>query len=1056
MKAHKDLTKIKDKFELLANNIEDLVWIMNENLEMIYASPSVFSILGYTPDEIFNNSLFDICTPESAMLLKRGIEQRLAGKSGNEKKDWEITLKHKNGKVLWFSTITTPIWDDHEKFQGVLGVSRDITWRKNAEKQNKVIQANLRAQIENTNDYIWSVNRNYEIKIINTNFKKQFLLNYGIELAPGVNIINDLPEPENFVWKERYDRALQGQHFSIVDQLKNSNGIEFIETTFNPIYLDKKIHGVSCFSRDITQQKRVEKDLMLSEKRIKNFVSNIPSVSYQCVVDKNRTIKFASDEIETLTGYPPQEFIDNKIRTYTSVIHPEDKTFVAEEIRRQSDKNDSFSIQYRIVDKWGETKWVQEWGRFNRNHHGKLDTIDGVMVDVTDQKIAQLRLEENEGKFKTLSEASVEMIGFADPSDTLAYVSKLIVEKYPEVTILATTYNRELKNFKILSVDGAQAEQFNFNHQPKILVNVELKPEIMAILKGGQLRRIKKTSHFIRQIKAAKPIVESIKLALANANLYVIGINNHNNILGAAWVLTPKKRPIKNTGFITSFINLVGLILRQQFLVGALHSSEEKFRSIFEQSNSAISIQTKDKILLVNKAWCRITGYTEEESKTLNPKYLVHLQDRESVREMVENRLQGKDELRSYILHLIDKKGNEKWLELSASVINYEGEKATLMIASDITTRKNDELKLIKFSSGIINSPASIVITDIEGNIEYVNPHFLEFTGYTSDEVIGENARIWKSGFTPLEVYKDMWNNILSGNVWMGELQNRKKNGALFWENITIAPIINNEGVVISFIAIKIDITDRVDAMTMLEKSQHDLEELNAKKDKFFSIIAHDLRGPFGAISGLSDLLNKNYSQLSEPEIKNYLELLNQSSQNVFKLLENLLAWAKTQTGRIVFNPESLNLYDIAQETIKMLGVSAENKSIQIQNKIPVDICLKADKNMLLTIFRNFVTNAIKYTHRNGLIELGSVIETNESIKLVKIWIKDNGVGIPEDKIHKIFKIEENYTTKGTEKEKGSGLGLILCKEFIDKHQGQTWVESVKNQGSTFFFTLPL
>ncbi|MBI9067359.1 MAG: PAS domain S-box protein [Salinivirgaceae bacterium] len=1054
-----NLKDIKNKFELILNNIEDFVWIMNKDLQISYASPSVFNLLGYTPEEFRNISLESICTPETKVKLHEAINKRLTGKSDPNKKQWEVTLVHKNQNIVWFDTITNPIFDEQGNFDGVIGVSRDISLKKEIEQQNKEIQANLFAQIENTNDYIWSIDLNYGIKTINSNFKQEFQNTFGATLNVGVNIIDRLPKALKATWTERYKRALAGERFSLVEEFIFKKQQIFLEITFNPIYIDCEISGVSCFSRDITQQKTTEKALIESEKKIKDFVSNIPSVSYQCINDEHWTMKFLSSEILNLTGYPPSDFIDNKKRSYGSIIYVDDIKYVKDRINTQIQKGESFNLRYRIVHKNRSIVWVQEWGRASFDVDGNIKTIDGVIADFSEQKIIEQQLIDNEDKFKTLSDASVEMLKLSSRNETLDYISKVLSEKLQNYTIIGSTLNEKLSTIQITSAKGLQAD-FLEKASAKCNVNLYNYPfnvssKLIEKLKTGSIFLVDETLNFLSNNGADNLLFELIEPIIKNRNLYGIGITRDDVLLGSVWLLGTKYEIISDNGFVKSFINLASIVLKQQVLVEALHSSELKFREIFDQSNSAISIQTSSKILLVNKAWERITGYTIQDAETLSPKELIHPQSREELTSIADKRIVGEDVPSNYLFHLIDKQGKERWLDLSASLIEYEGIKCTLIIASDITQRKTDEHELIKLSTGIINSPSSILITDIDGNIEYVNPFFTEFTGYTFEEVKGKNPRILQSGNTPIAFYKELWNTILSGEVWSGEFENRKKNGDIYWESARIAPILDDNGIVISFIAIKVDITEKIRSLAKIEKSELALKELNAKKDKFFSIIAHDLRSPFSALVGLTDILQKNHKVMSDREVDNYLNLLNQSAQNVFKLLENLLSWAKTQTGRIEFNPVSINVHDLAQETIDIIALAANNKEIVLENHIPMELRLDADRNMLLTIFRNLLSNALKYTNRNGIVKIGAKPDDINGSGIAKIWVADNGVGIPKDKIHKLFRIEEIYTTKGTEKEKGTGLGLILCKEFLELHKGSIWVESDEGIGTTFSFSMP-
>ncbi|WP_195715291.1 ATP-binding protein [Ancylomarina sp. 16SWW S1-10-2] len=237
-----------------------------------------------------------------------------------------------------------------------------------------------------------------------------------------------------------------------------------------------------------------------------------------------------------------------------------------------------------------------------------------------------------------------------------------------------------------------------------------------------------------------------------------------------------------------------------------------------------------------------------------------------------------------------------------------------------------------------------------------------------------------------------------------------------------------------------------------LTLSENELKKLNKTKDKLFSIIAHDLRSPFNSILGFSDLLIKNVEEFDVEETKEYLGIINSSTQNTLVLLENLLNWAKSQNGQITFNPQNITLSSILHEIIKLSNSAAVVKKISlIQNELE-DIKVYADEDMLKTVLRNIISNAIKFTNSGGNISISAKKEQNQ----VEIAISDDGVGMNEETINKLFRIETNETTIGTANEKGSGLGLILCKELVEKQGGKIWVESELGKGSIFKFMLPL
>ena len=233
---------------------------------------------------------------------------------------------------------------------------------------------------------------------------------------------------------------------------------------------------------------------------------------------------------------------------------------------------------------------------------------------------------------------------------------------------------------------------------------------------------------------------------------------------------------------------------------------------------------------------------------------------------------------------------------------------------------------------------------------------------------------------------------------------------------------------------------------------EEELKEVNASKNKFFSIIAHDLKNPFHGMIGFASLLKEYYESLSDEERIDYINILFDSATSTYKLLENLLQWANTQTGKIQFNPDYVDLNSLYEEVLLILRTLAEKKDIEIKSNIPFNTIVYADAQMVLTILRNLLTNSIKFTHRNGLIE----VSTSPKGKMIEVCVRDTGVGMPEDVANNLFKIDrKNKSHSGTEDEKGTGIGLFLTKEFVQKHGGEIWVESVPNEGSRFCFTIP-
>jgi signal transduction histidine kinase len=255
------------------------------------------------------------------------------------------------------------------------------------------------------------------------------------------------------------------------------------------------------------------------------------------------------------------------------------------------------------------------------------------------------------------------------------------------------------------------------------------------------------------------------------------------------------------------------------------------------------------------------------------------------------------------------------------------------------------------------------------------------------------------------------------------------------------------------------DITERKEAELELEKSQEqllkyaeELKKLNASKDKFFSIISHDLRSPFNSLLGVTEFITQSFDEMSTAEIKEAVTNINQSSQQVYNLILNLLEWSRIQTGRLYIEKSELNLSELIENVINLYQQNAGAKEIKLRFNSSEKLIAYADKYMIETVIRNLVSNAIKFTPKGGKVEVNSVKKEN----FVEVTITDNGLGISKENQRKLFRIDQQFKTEGTANEKGTGLGLILCKEFIEKNDGTINLKSEEGKGSKFIFTIPL
>lgn len=402
------------------------------------------------------------------------------------------------------------------------------------------------------------------------------------------------------------------------------------------------------------------------------------------------------------------------------------------------------------------------------------------------------------------------------------------------------------------------------------------------------------------------------------------------------------------------------------------------------------------------------------------------------------------------------------------SVATYDKDKRILFgIIQDITDRKlaEEKLKAQKrfFEQMFSQSSVSTQILDKEGWCERINPKLSEIFGVKPEHIEGKLYNILKDegvkqggvlshlekvfneGKTAeWDVLFDIGIAAESQNI---EVAEKKK----VWYHNWAYPIFDENDRLSHVIVQHTDITDRKNAEESLIESEMRLRELIATKDKFFSIIAHDLRGPFNSILGLSNMLVGQARENDFEGMVEYAEIIQNSSQHAMNLLKNLLEWARSQTGRIEFFPEYVEAASLVNEAISLLNDMASQKAITISATIPRNALVFADKAMIGTILRNLITNGVKFSHPGGHITISAEKKKQELV----ISVVDNGVGISKRSIGKLFRIDQTYSAVGTRDEMGTGLGLILCKEFIEKHGGSIWVESEAGKGSKFSFSIP-
>ena len=516
---------------------------------------------------------------------------------------------------------------------------------------------------------------------------------------------------------------------------------------------------------------------------------------------------------------------------------------------------------------------------------------------------------------------------------------------------------------------------------------------------------------------------------------------------------------------------------------------EEKFKSIWNNSIDGMRITDDEgKVIMVNEAYCKMMGLPEEElvGKIFHSVYKSNQEAsiKKYKRDFSRKILSPRNEIQMKLWN--DK---NRYFSVSQSFLTIDGNTAVLSVLRDITEAKKSELinnviyeinnaiygienleillaEICKILNKIVNSENFFIALYNQGektiSIPYLVDKYDEFksvpiegtaTGYViktnesllmneelanklTDEgkikLVGTPSKIWLG--VPIRVREEV-----IGVVVMQDYENEEA-------------ISDEELSMVEFISDQIGIAmDRIISRRDLVESEKQLREVNAAKDRFFSILSHDLKNPFITINGYLEILQEDYDTLTDEEIKTYLKHISTASEKTFELLLTLLTWSRSQRGEIEVNKSKTFVVELVNESLAPLWETAKKKSITINVKADNDMIVFVDKFMIETVLRNFISNSIKFTKEHGTV----FVETKSDDESVEIIVRDTGIGMDKEKIEKLFRLDVKVTSKGTNDEEGTGLGLILCKEFVEKNNGVISVESVQGKGSKFVVKLP-
>ena len=479
----------------------------------------------------------------------------------------------------------------------------------------------------------------------------------------------------------------------------------------------------------------------------------------------------------------------------------------------------------------------------------------------------------------------------------------------------------------------------------------------------------------------------------------------------------------------------------------ALRESEQKYRSLFENNITGVYTTTVEgKILDCNNAFVKMSGYSDkDEVLKANPEnFYKHKQ----AREYFLKELKEKGYLLNNEIQLKKKDGSLIWILENVNLIEDNIIQGTIM---DISERKEAEKKILQLSRGLEQSPAMVTITDTDGIIEYVNPKVTEIMGYAAEELLDKNMNVLSSGQTPKEIYGELWETILQGKVWKGEILNKRKNGELYWDSETIAPIIDNEGNIINFLSIREDITEKKKMVSELIEAKEKAEESNRVKSNFLANMSHELRTPMVGIIGFTEILE---GEIENPELKEYATFIHEGANRLMESLNLILNLTKIEAEKINIDLSLIDVIKNIKKDVSTFDKIADKKNIYLKFESGIEqFETETDERMFDQIICNLVNNAVKFTEAGGVTVSVDKVKNNSYLK---IKVKDTGIGIPKDKQEIIWE-EFRQVSEGTSRKyEGTGLGLTITNNFVNQLGGEIKLKSELGEGSTFIVLLPI
>jgi len=980
-------------FDFLQSGSLDGIWYWDlEHPEHEWMSPEFWELFGYAPEEKRHlaSEWQDMIFAEDLKLALRNLQQHC--ENPGHPYSQVVRYRHKDGSTVWVRCRGLAIRDASGRPVRMLGAHNDLTELKRAEEGLRLVAARYRQLVENVSSVILELDSQGRVSFANRHC--EVVLGFSRDELLGRDVIGLIvPRIEstgrNLQELLRHVVTNPEQYGNHENEVLCKDGSRRWMHWSNTALRDEagEVVGVLGVGTDITRRKTAERALQLSMDRFRLLVENMPVMIH--AHDAEHTLVFWNRESERVLGYTSKEMVGNP--DALKLIYPDIgyRRYVTMQLHESSEEFRDVELLMRAKD---GREVVVSWTNVSPSCPVPGWATWAVGRDITARKQAQVALQQSEAKYRLLADNAADVIWTMDAAHRLTYVSPAV---------------ERLVGFSLEEyVQMPLAERYT--------------PESCELVRQRIARRQNNWRSGVRDLAPS-----------------TVEVEHYTKSGGTIWVEIISRPVTDELGVISGIVGVARDVTRRRRVTEALKQSEARYRTLFEKSSEGVLLHDlQGNILEANQAALDMFGYTMEELRGLHPGALVHPDEAESVRQ--DFQAIKRDEFTRAEHRCLRKDGTELLAIVSGKKVSRD---LIQGVVRDVTAQRKQQQRLRLLNRAMEQSAEAIVITDAQGDIVYVNPHFTAMTGYAAEEALGRNPRLLNSGHHSRTFYENLWQTITGGKTWTGEMCNRRKDGELYWERASISPVQDGQGRIAHFVAVKRDITEQ----KRLEQIKEDVER----------IIRHDLKAPLAGIISMPELLLA--SDTLPDEMRDPLKMIRKSGQQMLALINSSLTLYQIETGDYLLRQAPLNCGEALAGVFAECRDVAVFKELQLQCLLhgkPVDLAelesreepvvLVCDVELMPFVFSNLVKNAVEAAPFCSRVSVD--LQPGDPFCIAV----HNAGRVPSAIEDRFF---EKYATHG--KSHGTGLGTYSARLVARAHGGDVVMRSSETEGTTVTICIP-